>query len=67
MNIEAGLVQAAVRRTVVPVIQAMYAVGMLGGALLGAVAPRWGCPSELTSSGSRPSNSSPAALLWAST
>ena len=33
MNIEAGLVQAAVRRTVVPVIQAMYAVGMLGGAL----------------------------------
>lgn len=38
MNIEAGLVQAAVRRTVVPVIQAMYAVGMLGGALLGALA-----------------------------
>ena len=29
MNIEAGLVQAAVRRTVVPIIQAMYAVGML--------------------------------------
>ena len=42
MNIEAGLVQAAVRRTVVPVIQAMYAVGMLGGALLGAVAAQMG-------------------------
>lgn len=44
MNIEAGLVQAAVRRTVVPVIQAMYAVGMLGGALLGAVAAQMGLP-----------------------
>ena len=44
MNIEAGLVQAAVRRTVVPVIQAMYAVGMLGGALLGALAAQWGLP-----------------------
>ena len=42
MNIEAGLVQAAVRRTVVPVIQAMYAVGMLGGALLGALAAQMG-------------------------
>lgn len=42
MNIEAGLVQAAVRRTVVPVIQAMYAVGMLGGALLGALAAQLG-------------------------
>lgn len=42
MNIEAGLVQAAVRRTVVPVIQAMYAVGMLGGALLGALAAHMG-------------------------
>lgn len=44
MNIEAGLVQAAVRRLVVPVIQAMYAVGMLGGALLGALASRVGVP-----------------------
>ena len=44
MNIEAGLVQAAVRRTVVPVIQAMYAVGMLGGALLGALAAQLGLP-----------------------
>ncbi len=44
MNIEAGLVQAAVRRTVVPVIQAMYAVGMLGGALLGALAAQMGLP-----------------------
>ena len=44
MNIEAGLVQAAVRRTVVPVIQAMYAVGMLGGALLGALAAQMGMP-----------------------
>ena len=44
MNIEAGLVQAAVRRLVVPVIQAMYAVGMLGGALLGALASRVGIP-----------------------
>ena len=44
MNIEAGLVQAAVRRTVVPVIQAMYAVGMLGGALLGALASQMGLP-----------------------
>ena len=44
MNIEAGLVQAAVRRTVVPVIQAMYAVGMLGGALLGALASQLGLP-----------------------
>jgi len=44
MNIEAGLVQAAVRRLVVPVIQAMYAVGMLGGALVGAVAARAGLP-----------------------
>ena len=44
MNIEAGLVQAAVRRTVVPVIQAMYAVGMLGGALLGALAAQIGLP-----------------------
>ena len=42
MNIEAGLVQAAVRRTVVPIIQAMYAVGMLGGALLGALAAQMG-------------------------
>lgn len=42
MNIEAGLVQAAVRRTVVPVIQAMYLVGMLGGALLGALAAQMG-------------------------
>ena len=42
MNIEAGLVQAAVRRLVVPVIQAMYAVGMLGGALVGALASRVG-------------------------
>lgn len=42
MNIEVGLVQAAVRRTVVPVIQAMYAVGMLGGALLGALAAQMG-------------------------
>ena len=42
MNIEAGLVQTAVRRTVVPVIQAMYAVGMLGGALLGALAAQMG-------------------------
>ena len=37
-----GLVQAAVRRTVVPIIQAMYAVGMLGGALLGALAAQMG-------------------------
>ena len=44
MNIEAGLVQAAVRRTVVPIIQAMYAVGMLGGALLGALASQMGLP-----------------------
>ena len=44
MNIEAGLVQAAVRRLVVPVIQAMYAVGMLGGALVGALAARAGLP-----------------------
>lgn len=44
MNIEAGLVQAAVRRTVVPIIQAMYAVGMLGGALLGALAAQLGLP-----------------------
>ena len=44
MNIEAGLVQAAVRRTVVPIIQAMYAVGMLGGALLGALAAQMGLP-----------------------
>ena len=44
MNIEAGLVQADVRRLVVPVIQAMYAVGMLGGALLGALASRVGVP-----------------------
>ena len=44
MNIEAGLVQAAVRRTVVPIIQAMYAVGMLGGALLGALASQLGVP-----------------------
>lgn len=44
MNIEAGLVQAAVRRTVVPVIQAMYAVGMLLGALLGALAAQLGLP-----------------------
>lgn len=44
MNIEAGLVQAAVRRTVVTVIQAMYAVGMLGGALLGALAAQMGLP-----------------------
>ena len=44
MNIEAGLVQAAVRRLVVPVIEAMYAVGMLGGALLGALASRVGVP-----------------------
>ena len=44
MNIEAGLVQAAVRRLVAPVIQAMYAVGMLGGALLGALASRVGVP-----------------------
>jgi len=44
MNIEAGLVQAAVRRTVVPIIQAMYAVGMLGGALLGALASPMGQP-----------------------
>lgn len=44
MNIEAGLVQAAVRRTVVPVIQAMYAVGMLLGALLGAIAAQLGLP-----------------------
>ena len=42
MNIEAGLVQAEVRRTVVPIIQAMYAVGMLGGALLGALAAQMG-------------------------
>ena len=32
------------RRTVVPVIQAMYAVGMLGGALLGALAAQLGLP-----------------------
>ena len=44
MNIEAGLVQAAVRRTVVPIIQAMYAVGMLSGALLGALASQLGLP-----------------------
>ena len=44
MNIEAGLVQAAVRRTVVPIIQAMYAVGMLSGALLGALASQLGVP-----------------------
>ena len=44
MNIEAGLVQAAVRCLVVPVIQAMYAVGMLGGALVGALAARAGLP-----------------------
>ena len=44
MNIEAGLVQAAVRRTVVPIIQAMYAVGMLSGALLGALAAQLGLP-----------------------
>lgn len=44
MNIEAGLVQAAVRRTVVPIIQAMYAVGMLTGALVGAAASHLGLP-----------------------
>lgn len=44
MNIEAGLVQAAVRRTVVPIIQAMYAVGMLTGALVGSLASHLGLP-----------------------
>ena len=44
MNIEAGLVQAAVRRTVVPIIQAMDAVGMRSGALLGALASQLGLP-----------------------
>ena len=67
MNIEAGLVQAAVRRTVVPIIQAMYAVGMLGGALLGALAAQMGLSLGATSSAWRPSSFSPVALPSAST
>lgn len=67
MNIEADLVQAAVRRTVVPVIQAMYAVGMLGGASSAPSPPSSACPLAPTSSDWQPSSFSPAAPPSAST
>ena len=67
MNIEAGLVQAAVRRTVVPVIQAMYAVGMLGGPSSARSPPSWACPSAPTSLDWPHSRFSPAAPPSAST
>lgn len=37
INIEAGLVQAALRRTIVPQLHALYSMGTVAGAVVGAV------------------------------